>query len=76
MAHTLYKDHSIIYTSRPVRTEKSEGFVPIAVVVSSDLSTGTTYVHNLKLTGVCVSDEEARGIAFIEAMRWVDRKFE
>jgi hypothetical protein len=76
MAHTLYKDHTIVYTSRPVRTEDAEKFVPVAVVIWTDLSTDVKRVENLKLRGAYASDEEARRIAFTEAMRWVDRKSE
>jgi hypothetical protein len=76
MAHTLYKDHTIVYPSRPIGTEESEGFVPIAVVVWSDRSTGVSRVQHLKISGICASIEDAKAMAFVEAMRWVGRKFE
>jgi hypothetical protein len=77
MAHMIYKEHTIVYSSRlGGDVENPAGFLPIAAVVWTDLNWGVRRVENLKLRGVYHSDEEARAMALSEARLWVDKKFE
>jgi hypothetical protein len=75
MAHVVYEGHAIVYSSRPSeRVNDRPLFLPMAVIVWTDVSTGMPALHILKFRGLYASAVEAEAVAFNMAIRWVDER--
>ncbi len=73
MGEVLYKDHTIVSTSRPFsRRETSPGFIA-AATISWQTGDGISDVYLLSLIKLYPTEEEASTAALKEAKAWVDR---
>jgi hypothetical protein len=75
MAHVVYEGHAIVYSSRMGKPDNDRvRFAPAAVIVWTDVSTGTPALHTLEFRGLYDSAVEAEAVAFNMAIRWVDEE--
>jgi hypothetical protein len=75
MAHLVYKDHTIVYSSRPSEPAGDRtGFLPMAVIVWNDPATGVPVIHTTGFGGSYDSAVEAEAVAFNESLHWVDQR--
>jgi hypothetical protein len=77
VAHVLYKDHTIVYSSREIKINKERRhFIPLAVIAWMDFTTGKSPVHSLRFRAGYTSAEEARAVALNDAKYWVEHRLE
>jgi hypothetical protein len=77
VAHVLYKNHTIVYSSREIKINKERRhFIPLAVIAWTDFTTGKSHVHSLRFRAGYTSPEQARAVALSQAKYWVDHRLE